>query len=410
MMMGAPQAPMAMPMQGSYQPNTNNYGYTDYAAGVGPSQPQQQQPMGFHQPQQQQQQPLPAQMGAPQLPGQFAMFQQPIVQDMALQYGQRLADQGKEQLEKYIPITRLKYYFAVDNKYVINKIRLLFFPFTHRDWSLKYDQDNPVQPRYDINAPDLYIPLMAYITYVVLAGLVLGMQDRFSPEQLGIQASSALAYAIMELIVYSLTLYIGNIQTMLKTLDLVAFAGYKFVIINACLVVSILFRSSGYYLCLLYASITLAFFLVSTIDNNCDNELHTRCTQLIVKLCACSCVRSKRRCWPNQPKHRRPPPATTCTASRRLGAASSTTIGPATSDVSTSCCSSPVCSPYSPSSCPTTSYRPRRLPNTYHHTILTVCTPVTVIRCTAIHSKMKTQRISFYLILIVQGLIWVVGN
>lgn len=191
------------------------------------------------------------------------MFQQPIVQDMALQYGQRLADQGKEQLEKYIPITRLKYYFAVDNKYVINKMRLLFFPFTHRDWSLKYDQENPVQPRYDINAPDLYIPCMAYITYVVLAGLVLGMQDRFSPEQLGIQASSALAYAIMELMVYSLTLYIGNIQTMLKTLDLMAFAGYKFVIINVCLAFSILFQSSGYYLCLLYSSVTLGFFLVS---------------------------------------------------------------------------------------------------------------------------------------------------
>lgn len=247
---------------GTFQP-ANNYGYSDYGPGPNAPAPQQQQHApnrgGFPA----QPQPMAGGGGAPQLPGQFAMFQQPIVQDMALQYGQRLADQGKEQLEKYIPITRLKYYFAVDNKYVVNKIRLLFFPFTHRDWSLKYDQDNPVQPRYDINAPDLYIPVMAYITYVVLAGLVLGMQDRFSPEQLGIQASSALAYTIMELIVYSLTLYIGNIQTMLKTLDLFAFAGYKFVVINACLVVSILFRSSGYYMCLLYSSITLGFFLVS---------------------------------------------------------------------------------------------------------------------------------------------------
>uniref|UniRef100_A0A1B0DIK8 Protein YIF1 n=1 Tax=Phlebotomus papatasi TaxID=29031 RepID=A0A1B0DIK8_PHLPP len=136
---------------------------------------------------QNQQMPQPQQAqfagGAPQggppggFPGQFSVLQQPIVQDMAMQYGQRLADQGKElvnrEFEKYIPVTRLKYYFAVDNKYVINKMRLLFFPFTHTDWSLKYDQDNPVQPRYDINAPDLYIPTMAYITYVVLAGLVL---------------------------------------------------------------------------------------------------------------------------------------------------------------------------------------------------------------------------------------------
>lgn len=59
-----------------------------------------------------------------------------MVQDMAMQYGQKLADQGKDlvnkEFEKYIPVTRLKYYFSVDNKYVINKLRLLFFPFTHR--------------------------------------------------------------------------------------------------------------------------------------------------------------------------------------------------------------------------------------------------------------------------------------
>lgn len=32
-----------------------------------------------------------------------------------------------------------------------------------------------MQPRYEINAPDLYIPTMAYITYVLAASLVLGM-------------------------------------------------------------------------------------------------------------------------------------------------------------------------------------------------------------------------------------------
>lgn len=67
---------------------------------------------------------------------QFAMFQQPIVQDMAMQYGQHLADQGKQmvenQLSKWIPVSKLKYYFAVDNNYVIKKLRLLFFPFIHQ--------------------------------------------------------------------------------------------------------------------------------------------------------------------------------------------------------------------------------------------------------------------------------------
>lgn len=198
---------------------------------------------------------------------QFTMFQQPMVQDMAFQYGQKLADQGKEivnkEFEKYVPVTKLKYYFAVDNRYVLNKLRLLFFPFAHKDWSLKYDQENPVQPRYDINAPDLYIPAMAYITYVVLAGFILGTQERFSPEQLGIQASSALAYNVFELVVYTITLYVSNISTTLRTLDLVAFSGYKYAIVVAILCLSILFGSTGYYIGLVYCGSSLAFFLVS---------------------------------------------------------------------------------------------------------------------------------------------------
>ena len=27
-----------------------------------------------------------------------------------------------------------------------------------QDWSIKYNKDEPVAPRYEINAPDLYIP------------------------------------------------------------------------------------------------------------------------------------------------------------------------------------------------------------------------------------------------------------
>uniref|UniRef100_A0A7G3AGQ2 Putative conserved plasma membrane protein n=1 Tax=Lutzomyia longipalpis TaxID=7200 RepID=A0A7G3AGQ2_LUTLO len=262
----SPQQQFQMPQQQQQQnygfdQNINQSNYSQYPGGnFAPGQQPQAQQMPF--------------AGAPGgqpggFPGQFSMLQQPIVQDMAMQYGQRLADQGKElvnrEFEKYIPVTRLKYYFAVDNRYVINKLSLLFFPFTHTDWSLKYDQDSPVQPRYDVNAPDLYIPTMAYITYIVLAGLALGMQDRFSPEQLGILASSALAYSIFELIIYSVTLYVANISTSLKTLDLLAFSGYKYTIINFCILVSILFRRSGYYAALAYCSFSLAFFLLRNI-------------------------------------------------------------------------------------------------------------------------------------------------
>lgn len=37
----------------------------------------------------------------------------------------------KQGLEQYVAVSRLKYYFAVDTKYVMSKLGLLFFPFIH---------------------------------------------------------------------------------------------------------------------------------------------------------------------------------------------------------------------------------------------------------------------------------------
>lgn len=37
----------------------------------------------------------------------------------------------KNEFERYVPVSRLKYYFAVDTKYVVSKLGLLLFPFTH---------------------------------------------------------------------------------------------------------------------------------------------------------------------------------------------------------------------------------------------------------------------------------------
>ena len=45
-------------------------------------------------------------------------------------------------------------------------------------------QDEPVQPKYDVNAPDLYIPTMAYATYVLLVGYILGLRNAFRCVQL----------------------------------------------------------------------------------------------------------------------------------------------------------------------------------------------------------------------------------
>ncbi|KAK3093589.1 hypothetical protein FSP39_017809 [Pinctada imbricata] len=206
--------------------------------------------------------------GMPQnFPG--SQFVNDPMANMAMQYGTSLADQGSQyvhkNIEKYVSTSKLKYYFAVDTTYVGKKLGLLLFPFTHSDWSIKYNQDEPIAPRDEVNAPDLYIPSMAFVTYVLVAGVVLGINNKFTPEQLGVQTSTAFVWLVIELLVLNLSLYVMNLNTDLKYLDIVAYCGYKFVGMIFCLVAGLLFQSMGYYGVLLWFSITISFFLIRTL-------------------------------------------------------------------------------------------------------------------------------------------------
>nr|XP_045616707.1 protein YIF1B-B-like isoform X3 [Procambarus clarkii] len=197
------------------------------------------------------------------------IFQDPLVANMAMQYGQTLANQGREyvdqKLHKYVSMSQVKYYFAVDTQYVMKKLKLLFFPFTHSDWSVRYEQDEPVQPRHEVNAPDLYIPLMAVVTYILVAGLCLGLQERFSPDVLGMQASSALVWLVLEIFIIIATLYVTAIQTHVKSLDLLAFSSYKYVGMIVALLAGLVMDSLGYYCVLAYSSFSLVVFMFRTL-------------------------------------------------------------------------------------------------------------------------------------------------
>jgi hypothetical protein len=122
-----------------------------------------------------------------------------------------------------------------------------------------------LQPRFEKNAPDMYIPTMAFLTYVVMSGLALGTQEKFTPEQLGITASSALAWGIIELLVHIITLYVLSLDTSLRYLDLLAYCSYKYVGINAGLLASLFFKRVGYYSVFCYYSMSLAFFLIRSL-------------------------------------------------------------------------------------------------------------------------------------------------
>jgi hypothetical protein len=176
-------------------------------------------------------------------------------------------DNRKQQVEQNV--SRLKYYFNVNNSYVLNKLKLLAFPWLHKHWQRRQagDGSGPGQylpPREDVNAPDLYIPSMAFVTFILTAGLFYGYQEEFSPEKLGIVASSTLAWLVLEVGLIVLGLYLLNVATDYSFIDIVCYCGYKYLSMIAAMLAFIFTDSdmTAYYVVLAYMSCAVGFFLV----------------------------------------------------------------------------------------------------------------------------------------------------
>ena len=71
--------------------------------------------------------------------------------------------------------------------------------------------------RDDVNAHDMYIPTMAFITYILLSGLSLGSQGRFDPEKLGEITSMATGWIVLEVLLTLFALFV--IQVSFQPLD-----------------------------------------------------------------------------------------------------------------------------------------------------------------------------------------------
>ncbi|XP_013911908.1 PREDICTED: protein YIF1B [Thamnophis sirtalis] len=184
---------------------------------------------------------------------------------LAAAYESSLAWRGRALAERLVPVRRLQCYFAVDTRYVGQKLARLLFPFGRQDWQGRFQQEPPVAPRFDVNAPDLYIPVMAFITYLLVAGLALGTHNRFSPDLLGLLGSSALAWLIVEVLAVLLGLYLAAVHTALTPIDLVVFSGYKYVGMVAGLLAGLVFGKPGYYMLLGWCCVAIFVFTIRSL-------------------------------------------------------------------------------------------------------------------------------------------------
>lgn len=223
----------------------------------------------------------------------------PIMNDataqMGVQFGQHMAAVGGEYVQKnfnaLLPMPVLKHYFNVSNSYVLHKLRIVLFPWRHKPWSRAHRHSVAVggvgsayaetpsgiktassgaegflPPRDDVNSPDLYIPTMAFVTYIIVTSVILGLESRFHPEVLGLRASRALAIILVELAAIKFGTYILNIQGDHTMMDLLAYSGYKFVGTLITLLVGLLkVRGLVYWSVFLYCFAANAFFLLRSL-------------------------------------------------------------------------------------------------------------------------------------------------
>ncbi|ORZ00598.1 YIF1-domain-containing protein [Syncephalastrum racemosum] len=229
----------------------------------------------------QQQQYPPGMMGQQPQPN---MGQNPYahfgLNDPAAQLGMQFAGnavaQGTAYMEKnfnrWVDMPALRHYFNVNNLYVVSKLKLILFPWRHSPWgrSVKRNETGQMDgfrpPREDINSPDMYIPVMALTTYILLCGLAAGQQGSFHPEQLYIAGWTSIAVIFSELVFVRLGCYFLNIPFEASMLDLISYSGYKYVCIIVTDVVKLL--GAGKWLSwsvFLYTSLSVGFFLLRSM-------------------------------------------------------------------------------------------------------------------------------------------------
>jgi hypothetical protein len=142
---------------------------------------------------------------------------------------------GILQFNRYVNLSALKHYFNVSNGYVVNKLFLVLFPWRHKPWSRKQSIGPNGQeawflpPRDDLNSPDMYIPVMALVTYILLSAMLAGLRGEFQPDLLGYTATWAFFIVVMEILLLKLGCYLLSITNESQLLDLIAYSGYKFV-------------------------------------------------------------------------------------------------------------------------------------------------------------------------------------
>jgi len=113
-----------------------------------------------------------------------------------------------------------------------------------------------------VNAPDLYIPLMSFITYVLLVGYCKGANNKFTPEVLIQAVWRCLLLQLVECAAFKFG--ISTLQYNILFLDSFAYSGYKYLGLCLGLIVLVLGKTV-YLVATLLLALSLGYFIMKTL-------------------------------------------------------------------------------------------------------------------------------------------------
>lgn len=174
----------------------------------------------------------------------------------------------QQNLSQFVSDENIKYYFKVSNSYVFHKLGLIAFPYRNKSWIRQFRtttdaQGNTVDiyatPIDDVNAPDLYIPSMSLMTYILVWAILSGFEGEFHPQLLGYALTRTIAYYIVDVLLLKISFYALGIETKkAKIWDLISYSGYKFVTVLPLMLAK---KSSSSYMLTAAVFFTLIFSL-----------------------------------------------------------------------------------------------------------------------------------------------------
>ncbi|CAD8155216.1 unnamed protein product [Paramecium octaurelia] len=225
----------------------------------------------------------------------------PFLEETASNIGKKIALFGTK-YENFICSlfsSQYRFYFDVDNQYILRKLSLLHTPIIYRgDWTLS-NETSSVSITKNMHAPDLYLPLMGLVTLVLLQCLNIGINN--APQYISIYMInsfwkcliiSSIEVALMRILFF----LFGNLKV--SIIDLVSISNYRYCSLTTLFIFNLITYHIFWTVGTMYILLSQAVFVYKSTQicieqqiQKCENSFEpTLALFLSLLQVGCSCL------------------------------------------------------------------------------------------------------------------------